>query len=179
MNELVKQIKNIKLNKKSLSLVFLAIGAVCLLLLSELPVLSENEELSSDDTYAFSSQYTEKTEKELQKILEKIEGAGQVKVMVTLESCYENIYAKSYETENKQDADSVSENLKEEYVIIKKNSNNEESLIIKVYEPEIKGVAVVCEGGGNTQVKKAITETVCALFDVSSAKVSVTKMNKR
>ncbi len=179
MNEFVNQLKKIKLNKKSLALIFLATGAVCLLLLSEFSVFSEKEEVSADDTYAFSSQYTEKTEKELQKILEKIDGAGQVRVMLTLESCYENIYAKSYETAKKQDENTADESVKEEYVIVKKSSNNEESLIVKVYEPKIKGVAVVCEGGSNTQVKKAITETVCALFDVSSAKVSVTKMNKR
>ena len=179
MNEIVQQIKNISLNKKNLGVILLAVVALLVLLLSELPVSSEKEELSVNDTYVFSSEYTKKTEKELQKILGKIDGAGQVQVMLTLESCYENIYAKSYETEKKQDEKSVNENLKEEYVIIKKSSNNEESLIIKVCEPKIKGVAVVCEGGNNTQVKKAITETVCALFDVSSAKVSVTKMNKR
>ena len=41
-----------------------------------------------------------------------------------------------------------------------------------------KGVAVICQGGDDVAVRKAITEAVCALFDISSASVSVTKMNK-
>ena len=48
--------------------------------------------------------------------------------------------------------------------------------MIKVYEPTVKGVAVVAEGADNINVKTAITDTVCALFDISTAQVSVEKM---
>ena len=62
-------------------------------------------------------------------------------------------------------------------MIVKNGSGVEECLVVKVFEPKIKGVAVICQGGDDLAVKKAITETVCALFDISSASVSVTKMN--
>jgi stage III sporulation protein AG len=61
-------------------------------------------------------------------------------------------------------------------VIVKQGSNNEECLVIKVYEPRVKGVAVIAQGADNINVKQAITDTVCALFDISSASVSVEKM---
>ncbi len=175
MNDILNNLKKIKLNKKTAGLVIGFVCAVVLLLFSEISALSEKEDISYTDTNAFSAQYIENTEKELEKILRKIEGAGDVRVMITLQSCYENIYAKSYENEKKQTENSTNENSKEDYVIVKKGSSNEECLIIKVYEPEIKGVAVICQGADNLKVKTAITETVCALFDISSAKVSVAK----
>ena len=60
--------------------------------------------------------------------------------------------------------------------MLKNGSNNEECLVIKVFEPTVKGVAVVAQGADNPTVKNAILQTVCALFDISSAKVSVEKM---
>ena len=108
-------------------------------------------------------------------ILEKIDGAGEVEVMITLESCYENVYAKGYSTQSDVDEAGAQSQITEEYVIVKNGSSTEECLVVKVYEPKIKGVAVVAEGADNAQVKKAITDTVCALFDISSNKVSVIK----
>ena len=49
--------------------------------------------------------------------------------------------------------------------------------MVKVYEPAIKGVAVVAQGADNIKVKNAIIQTVCAVFNISSARVSVEKMS--
>ena len=123
----------------------------------------------------YAEDYIERTEKELCSILEDIDGAGRVEVMITLESCYENVYAKGHSTQKDVDDSGEQSQLTEEYVIVKNGSGTEECLVVKVYEPVVKGVAVVAEGADNAQVKKAITETVCALFDISSNKVSVIK----
>ena len=97
--------------------------------------------------------------------------------MLTLESSYENVFAKGYSTkEDKGETDEKKE-FQEEYIIIKNGSSNEECLVVKVYEPAIKGVAVVAQGADNIKVKNAITQTVCALFNISSARVSVEKMS--
>ena len=95
--------------------------------------------------------------------------------MVTLDNCFEIVYATSYDTKTQEDDNKTQSENQEEYVIVKKGSNNEECLVVKVYEPQVKGVAVVAEGADSVYVKRAITETVCALFDISSAKVSVEK----
>ena len=98
--------------------------------------------------------------------------------MITLESCYENVYAiKESYVEERDDASSKKES-EEEYILVKNGSSNEECLLVKVFEPQIKGVAVVAEGADSSSVKNAITQTVCALFNISSAKVSVEKMEK-
>ena len=147
-----------------------------LLFFSEFIYENNNETVSKEDTEVYSSQYIKTTEKELEELLENINGAGEVKVMITLETCYENVFAKGYNEKNDNKTDSYKSESEEEYIIIKNGSNNEECLVVQVYEPTVKGVAVIAQGGGNIQVKNAITQTVCSLFDISTAKVSVEKM---
>jgi stage III sporulation protein AG len=176
MNDILENLKNLKIGKKNLILVAIAIFIMVLLLVSEFLTPENTENISKENTEIYSSQYIEKTEKELEALLENISGAGEVKVMITLENCYENVFAKGYSEKNDNKTDSQKSESEEEYIIIKNGSNNEECLVVKVYEPTVKGVAVIAQGAGNTRVKNAITQTVCALFDISTAKVSVEKM---
>lgn len=176
MNDLLSNLKNLKIGKKNIVLVAIAVLIMLLLLLSEFLTTDNTENISKEDTEIYSSQYIEKTEKELEALLENISGAGDVKVMLTLENCYENVFAKGYNEKNDNKSDSQKIESEEEYIIVKNGSNNEECLVVKVYEPTVKGVAVIAQGAGNTQVKNAITQTVCALFDISTAKVSVEEM---
>ncbi len=176
MNELLDKLKNQRIGKKNIVLVAIAILIIFLLLINEFLTSDNTENITKENTEIYSSQYIEKTEKELEALLENISGAGEVKVMITLENCYENVFAKGYSEKNDNKTDSQKSESEEEYIIIKNGSNNEECLVVKVYEPTVKGVAVIAEGAGNTQVKNAITQTVCALFDISTAKVSVEKM---
>lgn len=177
MNDFLKSFNKIKIGKKNIVLVVIAVFIMFFLLLSEFVTDDSSETVSTENTAQYSEQYIAKTEKELKALLEKISGAGEVRVMITLENCYENVYAKGYNEKEDSADNSQQYEFNEEYIIVKKGSNNEECLVVKVYEPTVKGVAVIAEGAGNAQVKNAITQTVCALFDISSAKVSVEKMS--
>ncbi len=176
MSDLLKNIKKLKIGKKNFILLGLAVFIMLLLFVSEVFYSDSSETASKEDTINFSLQYTEKTEKELEALLEKISGAGDVRVMITLENCYENVYAKGYNEKKDDNENSMKYESEEEYIIVKNGSNNEQCLVVKVYEPTIKGVAVIAQGAGNATVKNAITQTVCALFDISTAKVSVETM---
>ena len=178
MSEILKNIRNLNLSKKNAILIVLAVIALMILVFSEFTGTEETADIDAQDTSQYAAQYTKQTEKELEILLGKISGAGEVKAMVTLESCYENVYAKGYSTKNEQDELQVKSETSEEYIIVKNGSNNEDCLVVKVYEPTVKGVAIVAEGADDVNVKAAITETVCALFGISSAKVSVEKMTK-
>ncbi len=173
MSDLKDKIKALSDNKKRVLLIVICIVSLLFLIISE---SNENEGTSQQTikTQTSPDEYIKTTEKELESILSQVEGAGKVHVMITLESCYENVYANSYSSKSKNNGDGTSDDVTEELVVIK-NSDGENGVVIKVYEPVIKGVAVVAQGADNIKVKSAITETVCALFDISSAKVSVTK----
>jgi stage III sporulation protein AG len=108
--------------------------------------------------------------------LEAIDGAGEVEVMLTLESCYENVYLKDSSLKTESYDKEFKEEQEETYIMAKTGSNTQEGVIIKVYEPVVKGVAVVATGGDSEKVKMAIIETVSAVFNINSVNISVEKM---
>ncbi len=176
MNELKDKLKDLIKDKRKLTIVAIGVILSGILLISEMLPEESAPTQREENTSQYALEYTAKAEKELKSLLEKVSGAGKVEVMITLDSTYENVFAKGYNTKTQEQEGKTQNETDEEYIIIKEGSSNEKSLIVKVYEPQIKGVAVVCEGADNVYVKKAITETVCALYDISSAKVSVSKM---
>ena len=177
MKDILKNIlSGLKLSKKNIMMLSLAVAMLVLLIISEFSGNKTKENFSEDSATDYAEDYIKDTEKRLENVLGDVSGAGKVKVMITLESCYENVYAKGYTSKAKEGEKEESSELTEEYVIVKQGSNNEECLVIKVYEPRVKGVAVIAQGADNINVKQAITDTVCALFDISSASVSVEKM---
>ncbi len=176
MSEILNKIKDIKIGKKNILLIAICVFMILVITGSELFTDDEKIVSATENTPEFSSQYIEKTEKELEKLLGEISGAGNVKVMITLESCFENVYAVGENIKEEKNENNYESEIQEEYIIIKNGSSTEECLVVKVYQPVVKGVAVVAEGADNSSVKNAITQTVCALFDINSTKVSVEKM---
>ncbi len=173
MSEIKEKLKELKSDKKKLIITLIGLFALGFLLFSSGQSNDTGDVPREENTGVYAAEYTEKEEKELESLLRQINGVGKVSVMITLENTYENVFAKSYATNIQQRENETKEETDEEYIIVKKGSNNEQSLLVKVYEPKVKGVAVVAEGAGNINVKEAVTETVCALYNISSAKVSV------
>lgn len=175
MKELINRIREKKISKKNIIIISIAAAAIVLILSGGFSENSENEG-SSSQSIVSSADYIKKSEKNLENLLSEIDGAGRVQVMLTVESCYENVYARSYDSKAENSENGTQSELTEDYVIVKKGANNEECLVVKVFEPTVKGVAVIAEGADSIRVKTAITQTVCALFDISTAQVSVEKM---
>ena len=117
--------------------------------------------------------YCEELEKNLTEVISSIEGVGNCKVMITLDHLEESIYATNYESKKDED----SENYKDEYVIYDSN-NGEEPVLITKYLPQVQGVTVVCSGGDDVLIKEKIVDAVTALFNISSNRVSVSKINE-
>ena len=170
---LKEKLKSLSENQKKALLIVICGVSLLFLVISEASV-DKTEVSPTDNTRISAQEYIESTEKQLENILSQVQGAGRVHVMITLESCYENVYAGSYSSKSKNSGADISSDVAEDLVIVK-NNDGENGVIVKVYEPVIKGVAVVCEGADSVKVRSSITETVCALFNISSAKVSVTK----
>ncbi len=168
--------ENLSKSKKNLVLIICSVLAVILLIVSEFVTTDKKESELDVKTGVSSAEYIENQEEKLQSLLETIDGAGNVEVMITLESCYENVYLKdsSLKTESKEE--DFKEEQEETYIMAKTGSNTQDGVIIKVYEPVVKGVAVVAEGGGNENIKMAIIETVSAVFNINSTNISVEKM---
>jgi stage III sporulation protein AG len=163
-------------NKKNIVLLVCAVLALLLLVVSEFTNNESVEKNEKTSGYVSSAAYIEEQEEKLKELLETIDGAGQVEVMITLESCYENVYLKDKNLKTESGNGDFKEESDETYIMAKTSSNTQEGVIIKVYEPVVKGVAVVATGGDSEKVKMAIIETVSAVFNIDSTNISVEKM---
>lgn len=123
-------------------------------------------------------------EKNLESIISQIQGAGAAKVMVTLESSAETVYA-TEERKNKEASEDKSgeevtrkkesDDCEKKYITIKDSEGTEHALAITEIEPKIKGIIIICPGGDNPVVKKRITDAVTTALSVPSTRVCVTK----
>lgn len=124
--------------------------------------------------------YEQQLEKRLISILQKMEGVGQVSVMVTTYSNEEKVLAEDVTESNQQSEEkdqaggtrnSVTANSNHQVVLQSGNT----PYVVKENKPEIKGVLILAEGADNSTVRSAITEAVASLLDVPVHKVSVLK----
>lgn len=127
----------------------------------------------------------ESLERRLENILSKIEGAGNVDVLITYKASKEIVVAKSIkqedtstdETASGGDERNIKSNILESsYVIMENSDGSDTPLILKESEPEIEGVIIVAEGGGNIIVKNSLISAAEAALGVASHKIEVLKM---
>ena len=103
---------------------------------------------SGEGTDFAVSEYCDKTEGDLERMLTNIRGAGKTKVLLTMENSVERVYLSDSATKTKE------------------------------VQPRVRGVLVVCEGGDDPVVAERVTEAVCKSLGVSTAKVCVTKLSE-
>lgn len=157
----------LKKDKKTLIIIGCGMLGMLLLLLSVISELPGKTEKSTDttDTQALCRE----TEKRLSEMLENVMDAGKTEVMITFDTMEKYVYAN--DSENEKSENGASE--KHEYVIISESGDSQKGLVSTVYLPSVRGVAVICEGGGSAQVREEVTRLVCAALGISSAKVYV------
>lgn len=172
INDFFGKIKSDKKLKFTLVFTFVAIISIAFSGL----ITTENKTSEEECEVYSSKQYTDYIEEKLEKIVSSIDGAGKSKIMITLESGEENIYAKESKSQNEDNIDTNKSVNEYEYVILKSSSSKEEGMLLKVVEPDVRGVAIVCEGGDNLKVKESIISAVCSVLDIKTNKISITKM---
>lgn len=186
MNNIIAEMKKLfdkaakaaKLEPKVLiAVLVLAAGAITLLLSGRSETAINNEaETSAPQNGNEAEIYVKELEERLISIISAMEGTGRVKVMITLKSGSEDVYLRNSDSGESYDpAGKNTVDLKNEYVIVD-DGKEEKGIVVRVYQPEIRGVAVVCDGGGNESVCRRITEAVTALLDIGSSSVSVSAM---
>ena len=104
-------------------------------------------------------------EEKLEDVLSQIQGAGETQVILTLSSTGSVALA-----ENQTSEDGA---VKTEGVLVKNGSNQEDVVEVEQQYPAFLGALVVCEGGGNAQVKLEMMQAVKALTGLSSDQISI------
>lgn len=160
------------------------IGIIGILLILLSTFIPKNETPTSDETTQIDTEtYTKNLEEKIQTLVSKIDGVGNVDVMITLENGVEYVYANSEKksTDNTQDytsgspSKSTDKNSAEQDVVMVDGSDGKEALVVTKKEPTVKGVVVVCDGGDNLKVVQNITDAVTTALNITSNRVSVVK----
>ncbi len=170
MQEIIYKLK--ELAKKPVFLkAAAAIGIIMMavILISDISGEDDPEEKRPNDEISFESAdiYAAGTEERLCTMLSEIEGVGKAKVMLTITSTEEYVYA---ETQKK--SSSQSEN---SYVMID-NGSQKEALLKKINNPAISGVLIVCEGGDDPKVCEKVYIAVSTALNIPTNKIYVAEM---
>lgn len=128
-------------------------------------------------------QYIKEMEAKAESLLSGVNGAGQVKVMITLRASSEQVVEKDMpvtrsqtsEQDSKGGSRMVSEFATEDATVYRKGNGYEEPYVVKTLSPSVEGVVVVAEGAGNGEVSKNLSEAVQILFGVEAHRVKVLK----
>lgn len=104
-------------------------------------------------------------EQKLTKALSEIQGAGETDVILTLSNTGSVELAKNQTSKDGSVETSV--------VVVKNGASQEGVVEVEHQYPTFLGALVVCEGGGNSEVKLRMLQSVKALTGLSSDQISI------
>lgn len=123
----------------------------------------DNGTAFADNSPKYSSKelesYTKTLEDKMKSMIERIGGVSNVSVAITIDGSIESVYA--------------TEGINKDYVIIKDSGGGENALQIMEINATVRGIAVVCDYGGNEKLKSEIITMLSSLFNIGANRVSV------
>ena len=186
-NEVSKLFKNKYMG--DILAVLLVIGFILIAITILAPGLlnGKNEVLTEENNTKVNttvSTYEDKQKIELTNILRKIDGVGEVDVMINFESGEEKVAAydstnqttKTEETDTnggKRVSDQQNDTTK---VVMSSESGGNSPVILKTYKPKVIGVVITAEGAESSKVRYDIEKAVSSLYGISVEKVNVYPM---
>ena len=188
MQDFMQKIKEKKL-KRSDWLILVLAGI--LILIIALPTDTKEKKQAEEAKENISKENNtmeaskDEIERKLEDILEKIDGAGDVKVMITYQDSGTQVVEKDKNTsENSlEESDSTGgvrstkeQQLQESTVYEEADAGNT-PFVSKELLPKVEGILIVASGGDNQKVKQNISEAVLALFQVESHRIKIVKMS--
>lgn len=132
------------------------------------------------------SEYQGELEKRVEKILSKMEGVGNVSVLITLASDGNIIVEKDQSMDQTKDVtnDAAGGNQtkevleKQENTLMYENEVGKEVPYVRSRSmPQVQGIMIVCDGGDKIEVVVKITSAMEALFGIESHKIVIVKRN--
>jgi stage III sporulation protein AG len=188
MQDFMQKIKEKKLKRSDWMILVLA---GILILIIALPTDTKEKKQAEEAKENISKENDtmeaskDEIERKLEDILEKIDGAGDVKVMITYQDSGTQVVEKDKNTsENSlEESDSTGgvrstkeQQLQESTVYEEADAGNT-PFVSKELLPKVEGILIVASGGDNQKVKQNISEAVLALFQVEAHRIKIVKMS--
>ena len=125
--------------------------------------------------------YELRLEQRIRDVLKKVDGVGEV--MLTLFSSSEKVLrvdkersrASTSETDSSGGTRQQADESLRESTVLAGSSGSGEPVVEKELAPEISGIVISAQGGGNASVQKEISEAMQALFGLPAHKIKVLK----
>ncbi len=111
-------------------------------------------------------------EEKLEKILSQIEGAGEVRVLLSQASGEEYVYQNNTDSQVNSSGDTT----QSDTVIISDSGRNEQGLIKQINPPKYRGAIIICTGGNDPVVRLSVVEAVSNVTGLGVDKITVLKM---
>ncbi len=159
MRQVAEQVKKSMQRHRLLWLVILA-G----LLLLFLPNGRQKEAVETVDQPSFD---LAAMEARLAETLSKIEGAGEVTVMLTAQNSPRKLLAEDVEQKETEE--------KRETVVLSGGGSEQEAIMVQEVYPSYQGAVLVCKGGDNPDVRLQLTKATAALTGLGADKISISK----
>jgi len=153
-------------NKYKYAVLILIIGVIFLLL------PTGNKEEGSSVGISHVQENTLSVEDQLTEILGMIEGAGKVRVMLSVATGEEVLY----QTDRDVSIDEKGSDERTDTVTVTDSQRNETGLIRQVNPPGYLGAVVVCQGADDPAVRLRIAEAVARITGLGMDKIYVVKM---
>jgi len=152
-------------------LLVILVGALLLLwpeqeTVSVLPQKESRETTITSESFQLGSM-----EAKMSETLSKIEGAGEVSVLLTVKNSSRKVLAEDRNAVLREDSSEKST----ETVVISAGSGSEEPVLLEQIYPEFQGALVVCSGGDEVNVRLKIVEAVSALTGLGADKICICK----
>jgi stage III sporulation protein AG len=152
---------------------------------SEGTINGNTDEISNERNNIIQN-YEDQQKSELKSLLRKIEGVGEVEVMIYFKSgeikvpATEDTTTQSFTEESDSQGGKRTNNQQTDgtKVVMAGDGSSSEPYILQVNKPEISGVVIVAEGATSSKVKYDIQVAVSSLYDISIDKVNVYPMKE-
>jgi len=116
---------------------------------------------------------SDKLEERLETVLKEVDGAGAVRVLLTLESGAVSFYQENVQTSGAENGETRTE------TVLLSDNGAETPILVKTIYPTYQGAVVVCEGADKATVRLNIIRAVSSLTGLSSDKITVIKMKHK
>ena len=112
--------------------------------------------------------YVKDLENRLEKTLSKVKGAGEVSVVITVDSGKETVLASEKVTVTEDGRTTVTESP----IMV-----NGKPVVLKENYPEIVGVLIVAQGANSISVMKNLQQAAVSLLNINLSRIEILAMN--
>lgn len=142
--------------------------------------LANNTTTNTDNTIT-----TDNLAEQLEIILSKIQGVGEVKVFINYSESSEVVamYNETTKTSNTEENDTsggtrkIQETDSQKDIIYKEENGEKTPITQKIVQPKIEGAIITAKGASNAEVKTNIIQAVEAVTGLATHKIQVFEMN--